>query len=79
MGHFGLRCRAANSMTVKFDDLESVLHRVSETADFSNFLAQSVISRGFFGTTPLHVVAVWGNIEVPEIKELLKIPIAKTD
>ena len=50
-------------MNEHFDNLEAVLKRVNETADFSGRPAENVMSRGFFGTTPLHVVAVWGSVE----------------
>ena len=54
-------------MNEHFENLEAVLRRVSETADFSSRPAENVMSRGFFAITPLHVAAVWGNVEAGRI------------
>jgi ankyrin repeat protein len=52
---------------IKFDSLNSVLKAVSQTADFSLYPAIDVSSRGIFKDTPLHIAAVWGNIDAGKI------------
>ena len=48
-------------------ELKKILQKVGETADFADITVCDVTTRGLFGDTPLHVVAIWGDIHAGKI------------
>ncbi|MBX3697704.1 MAG: ankyrin repeat domain-containing protein [Dokdonella sp.] len=48
-------------------NLDEVLKRVGDVADYSGIPATDANTKGLFNQRPLHVVAVWGDCEAIEI------------
>jgi uncharacterized protein len=49
------------------NDLNKILKMVQGTATFDDKAPIDVNTRGFFGDTPLHVAAVWGDVDAGKI------------
>ena len=72
--HFCSPSRAAHasqpttqSSNMKTRSLHDVLKQVGETADFYGIEVNQATDRGLFGNTPLHAVAVWGDVQAAEV------------
>ena len=49
------------------NELQSILLKVSQTADFYGKQVIDVNSKGMFGTTPLHLAVTWGDLAAGKI------------